>query len=320
MKKLISLIVVFVLIITLCCFGAGAAEESSGSENDFEKLYYFWYAYQNEKEMSGGVNVYYYAQSASLVEDEVKAVFKAPTDESAHRAFEDLKSLVFEQKYIDYDYAKATYNNALLETNSDGWYTDAEWSDFQSKLAGLKTALDSFVSRGEDLVDDKALTDAFHALLKAYNTMTNRDALAGDVNGDGCVNIRDVTMVQRYLAEFEPLNGAQKMRAALSGMKRCDSISVSDATQLQKHIAEYDDSGIAVDGYGSNVYTVFVDEAEVNPLESKEFMTERLFNFAICPVYADALDPNCSMLSPEYRSTINFIHQLMTCCDMSVFE
>ena len=58
----------------------------------------------------------------------------------------------------------------------------------------------------------------------------------GDVNGDGLVNINDVTMLQRYLAELENLSGIYYYVANVTGD---DAVTISDATAIQMYIAEY---------------------------------------------------------------------------------
>ena len=57
----------------------------------------------------------------------------------------------------------------------------------------------------------------------------------GDVNGDGNVNINDVTMIQKALAEYITLDEFQKKAADFDGDGR---VTVSDATALQKKLAE----------------------------------------------------------------------------------
>ena len=62
------------------------------------------------------------------------------------------------------------------------------------------------------------------------------DALLGDVNLDGTVNIRDVTLMQRALAQYETLTPEQRMAADTDGD---GSVTVEDATALQRRIAEF---------------------------------------------------------------------------------
>ena len=58
----------------------------------------------------------------------------------------------------------------------------------------------------------------------------------GDADGDGSVNVSDVTTIQRYLAELETLEGIY-LHAADANQD--GSVDISDATALQMYIAEY---------------------------------------------------------------------------------
>ena len=61
--------------------------------------------------------------------------------------------------------------------------------------------------------------------------------LIGDVNLDGRVDIRDVTAIQRHLAEIELLSG---QTLALADTNGDGEIDISDATHLQMYLAEFD--------------------------------------------------------------------------------
>lgn len=61
--------------------------------------------------------------------------------------------------------------------------------------------------------------------------------LIGDANLDGKVNIRDVTVIQRHVAEYEILTGSAFLAADADGN---GVININDATLLQMYLAEYD--------------------------------------------------------------------------------
>lgn len=63
---------------------------------------------------------------------------------------------------------------------------------------------------------------------------TDIEWLLGDSNGDGYVNINDVTIIQRYLAELETLDNKYASDANRDGL-----IDISDATVIQMYLAEY---------------------------------------------------------------------------------
>jgi hypothetical protein len=57
----------------------------------------------------------------------------------------------------------------------------------------------------------------------------------GDLDGDGALTIADATLLQRALAEYEPLTEAQTALADLNGD---GEITVRDLTYLQRSLAE----------------------------------------------------------------------------------
>ena len=59
--------------------------------------------------------------------------------------------------------------------------------------------------------------------------------LWGDANGDGIVNIRDVTCIQRHVAEMENITDKNLQAALVSGEK---TLSIQDATLIQQYLAE----------------------------------------------------------------------------------
>jgi len=59
----------------------------------------------------------------------------------------------------------------------------------------------------------------------------------GDANGDGSVNINDVTTIQRYLAELETLEGIYLHAADVN---QDGTVDIADATTIQMYLAEYD--------------------------------------------------------------------------------
>ena len=59
--------------------------------------------------------------------------------------------------------------------------------------------------------------------------------LWGDSNGDGIVNIRDVTCIQRHVAEMENIPDKNLQAALVSGEK---TLSIQDATLIQQYLAE----------------------------------------------------------------------------------
>ncbi len=63
------------------------------------------------------------------------------------------------------------------------------------------------------------------------------DAKIGDTHSDNNVSIRDVTAIQRHIAELETLSGEQLVLADTNGD---NEINIADATHLQMFLAEYE--------------------------------------------------------------------------------
>ena len=72
-------------------------------------------------------------------------------------------------------------------------------------------------------------------------TQPVENLLIGDANQDGKVSIKDVTAIQRHLAEFGSLTGSA---AAAADVDRDGVIAIDDATCIQLYLAEY------TSGYG----------------------------------------------------------------------
>ncbi len=60
--------------------------------------------------------------------------------------------------------------------------------------------------------------------------------LLGDANGDGYVNISDVTDIQRAVAEIDTLDDLRKKAADVNGD---GVVTIDDATILQMYLAEF---------------------------------------------------------------------------------
>lgn len=60
--------------------------------------------------------------------------------------------------------------------------------------------------------------------------------ILGDVDGDGRINVRDVTQIQRFLANLTTPTEDELARAKITGG---DVLCIEDATELQRFLAEY---------------------------------------------------------------------------------
>lgn len=76
-----------------------------------------------------------------------------------------------------------------------------------------------------------------YAKQKSISYVLLDDVMLGDTDGDGYVNISDVTHIQRHLAELESLEGIY-LHAADANQD--GTLDISDATTVQMYLAEYD--------------------------------------------------------------------------------
>ena len=75
------------------------------------------------------------------------------------------------------------------------------------------------------------------ALFVSAKTRSAYAPVKGDCNGDGKVNIGDVTAIQRHLAEIEPLTGDFLAAADVNGD---GTVTIDDATAIQSYLAEFE--------------------------------------------------------------------------------
>ncbi len=102
--------------------------------------------------------------------------------------------------------------------------------DDRAAVEAARAAYDELTDAQKELIDEdtlKKLTDAEDSL--------NHKILLGDANGDGVVDISDVTAIQMHVAEMKVLEGDQ-LRAADVNMD--GEVAIDDASILQVYLAE----------------------------------------------------------------------------------
>ncbi len=76
-------------------------------------------------------------------------------------------------------------------------------------------------------------------LFASFPASADEDYIRGDANGDGIVSIKDVTAVQRVVAELEPdVTGMVAVRGNVAGKR----LNITDATLIQQYLAEFDNT------------------------------------------------------------------------------
>ena len=125
-------------------------------------------------------------------------------------------------------------NHALWEQFGCGWASSYS-ADFDPDDAGKYY--------GGSAMDNQAFFDAQGKALPSlhvfrdvvYGTM-DTPVLSGDANGDGKVNIYDVTQMQRRLAELAEMTDTQLCAA---DVVRNGALALNDVTELQRYLAEF---------------------------------------------------------------------------------
>ncbi len=84
----------------------------------------------------------------------------------------------------------------------------------------------------------------------------------GDVNGDGTVNIKDATYIQKAVAKFVTLTAEQEKKADYN---YSGDVNVKDATMLQKHIANIN---VSIGTVTTNFVTLKEDGTEATVADS----------------------------------------------------
>ena len=165
------------------------------------------------------------------VVDAAKAAYDALTDhqKALIDLFDGLK-LVFDVAaitQIETDIAAASDVTTLinaLPAKEDVKITDEE------NIQAARAAYDALTDTQKDLIDAdtlQKLTDAEEAL--------NSMVILGDADGDGEVDVTDVTIIERYIAEFPVSDNFNEKAADVDGD---GEVTVVDATILQRYLAD----------------------------------------------------------------------------------
>lgn len=293
MKKIISILLASVIMLTsVACLNVSAFETDRSyavTYDDFwilaDKCDTYWNGLGFERPFAGSSlnRIYDLVDRANMI-----------THGSYHATDEEIQTLYYDlwdqanNMLIAADYAYRAYEKACKEQNFNDFYSEEDWNSFVQKRENLKTTIDTYygISRlesGGEIVEyigpenlsetaQIAVSDAFYAMLKQYNEMTNAYTVMGDVDKDGYVTVKDATLVQKYLAKLENLTGAQIM---LAGSKSYgyENLTIEQATEIQKKVAKFKDAK-----FGDRIFI-----PKDGLFESYERRMERTFNYIICP-------------------------------------
>ncbi|MGN0452580.1 MAG: type I pullulanase [Ruminococcus sp.] len=142
-----------------------------------------------------------------------------------------------------------------------------------------------------------------------YKPYVAPSLLNGDVDGDGKVNIKDATYIQKGLANILTLTEEQR---ALADYDYSSDVNVKDVTMLQKHLAKMN---VSIGTVITNFLTVKDDGTEVviaNPVV-REYRVGAEYNTSPVAVELYLMDEtkipdNASGIVPAGTTTVNYIY------------
>ncbi len=164
-------------------------------------------------------NIYKYLCKHAWFNEQARRVY--------HQHFDFITSIAADGGLLDT--AREQYGDIIARNYSTaGWYVGRWWINYQLKpqtsYNGNFNVLKSWAQERSGWMQD-------------YYGLPSAPFVLGDADGNGRININDVTTIQRLLAE-QPLDDSEAV--ALRGDANADGrLTVEDATIIQRRIADY---------------------------------------------------------------------------------
>ncbi len=151
-----------------------------------------------------------------------------------------------------------------LENNDDSYYPAELWADFQSKIA----VAEEVYSKGETTIE---VSNAYWDLLFSFNDICIVNPLEGDVDFDGELSVIDATLVQRCVAKLGEFNSSQ---LTVLGSYNNKNIKILDATNIQRAVAklDYDVISYSLPDLQGEARKRFLDSNNIFYYYRKQFM------------------------------------------------
>ena len=153
--------------------------------------------------------------------------------EELQGVYDDLKA-AYDGLKVRADVLQELYDKVKGEENGTGeltaiwYYNERIWREF---CAARQTAANVLLAP-----DDDSVTGAYFALRSAYNTLCKSHQVAGDIDGNGYVEVADVLYLQKYLAKIVTINSSQLFVAAVSPFT-IGKVTTEDVILIQKFLA-----------------------------------------------------------------------------------
>lgn len=128
-------------------------------------------------------------------------------------------------------YQKNDDGSFLINLSQATYYNGDDDTILYPKIFSYSKGEKSYVLTIENITSDMN----FRLLRTATDTLSSpSDYRYGDVNMDGKINIKDVTLIQKYISRYVELDETQKELADVNGK---GGVTISDVTTLQKYLS-----------------------------------------------------------------------------------
>ena len=183
--------------------------------------------------------------------------FEIPLDSTGYLWFEGLDSdsnVVFKYFHDDFlNWIKTDACNAIYfsmisshEVHSEGKYYDAQAylpdsteapsTETPAPTVAAEPTEATTVATEATTVDAEPTEETTAAVAETTTPVQTVEVLLGDADGSGKVDVKDVTHIQKHVANIFTLSGENALAANVDGN---GTIDVNDATLIQKYLAKY---------------------------------------------------------------------------------
>lgn len=199
-----------------------------------------------------------YSNANNVLDDENS------TDNDYLLAYNDLVNTE-EKMYVAPKWAQEEYDLCIAETNEDHWYSEDVWNNYITELSAFKSALNS---ENEEIIDEY-----YFKLQSIYNDMCTNYTLIGDIDKSGEVDIKDVSLLQMYLAGRKTFTGGQIYVSSVNCY--ADNITIKCATDLQLYLAKFKEAPTTIGFGGINLIINPLHDLYGNARRIKRNITEK---------------------------------------------
>lgn len=261
MKKLTSLLLTVIMLFSVFSITAYAStdniadlkEQLTSYTNEMELTYIDYFM------LTPPCLPQYSAESSKRMEDAIKKIRSEIDSYTTEEQINDATALLDSCKAQMYVQAKELkFMLDLMEADyNDTSYYDAETSaEIKSVYEAAKAAYESNV--------EKDIHISYLKMRDELNKLCLAVKVVGDVNNDGKLSIRDITIMQKYLAGSATLTSAQRFASGFDPLHN----SITQITEFQKHINKNSTCSYIYDYVKGNIkdladyYMVFYPDLE----------------------------------------------------------